>query len=144
MVSPWLCPGGWDIRASCVTQWGSQHRMYTVITVSTSFVTFLNINKKFVRTGFYSFLLSFYYFIQHCFFCRPSDSTESEDAGTVPRTVATSALAVRCSNHLIKQTNRKMCEDFKLQTWRLKKIVVKRNFSLLFEYSHLNISYITI
>ncbi len=36
MVSPWLCPGGWDIRASCVTQWGSQHRMYTVITVSTT------------------------------------------------------------------------------------------------------------
>jgi hypothetical protein len=46
MVSPWLCPGGWDIRASCVTQWGSQHRMYTVITVSTSFVTFLKQNKK--------------------------------------------------------------------------------------------------
>jgi hypothetical protein len=33
--------------------------------------------------------------IQHCFICRPSDSTVSEDAGTV----ATTALAVRHSNH---------------------------------------------
>jgi hypothetical protein len=28
------------------------------------------------------------YFIQHCFFCRLSDSTVSEDAGIEPRTVA--------------------------------------------------------
>ncbi len=40
------------------------------------------------------------YFIQHCFICRPSDSTVSEDAGIEPRTVATSALAVRRSCHL--------------------------------------------
>ncbi len=33
------------------------------------------------------------YCIQHCFICRPSDSTVSEDAGIQPRTVATSALA---------------------------------------------------
>jgi hypothetical protein len=39
------------------------------------------------------------YFIQHCFTCRPSDSTVSEDAGIEPRTVATSALAVRRSRH---------------------------------------------
>ncbi len=39
------------------------------------------------------------YFIQHCFGCRPAYSTVSEDAGIEPRTVATSALAVRCSNH---------------------------------------------
>jgi hypothetical protein len=26
------------------------------------------------------------YFIQHCFVCRPSDSTVSEDAGIEPRT----------------------------------------------------------
>ncbi len=31
--------------------------------------------------------------------CRPSDSTVSEDAGVEPRTYATSALAVRRSNH---------------------------------------------
>ncbi len=39
------------------------------------------------------------YFIQHCFICRPLDSTVSEDAGIEPRTVATSALAVRRSSH---------------------------------------------
>ncbi len=38
------------------------------------------------------------YFIQHCFICRPSDSTVSEDAGIEPRTVATTALIVRRSN----------------------------------------------
>ncbi len=37
------------------------------------------------------------YFIQHCFICRPSDSTVSEDAGIDPRT---SAPAVRRSNLL--------------------------------------------
>ncbi len=42
------------------------------------------------------------YCIQHCFICRPSDSTVSEDAGIEPRTVATSALAVRLSNHLAR------------------------------------------
>jgi hypothetical protein len=41
----------------------------------------------------------FYIFIQNCFICRPSDSTVSEDAGIEQRTVATSALAVRRSNH---------------------------------------------
>ncbi len=45
----------------------------------------------------------FVYFIHHCFMCRPSDSIVSEDAGIEPRTVATSALAVRRSNH--KETN---------------------------------------
>jgi hypothetical protein len=40
----------------------------------------------------------FVYFIQYCFICRPSDSIVSEDAGIEPWTVATSALAVRCSN----------------------------------------------
>jgi hypothetical protein len=39
------------------------------------------------------------YFLQHCFFCRPSDSTVSEDAGIEPWTVATMALADRCSNY---------------------------------------------
>ncbi len=37
----------------------------------------------------------FKYFIQHCFICRPSDSTVSEDAGIEPRTVATLPLEVR-------------------------------------------------
>ncbi len=39
----------------------------------------------------------FMYDIQHCFICRPSDSTVLEDAGIEPRTVATTALAVRRS-----------------------------------------------
>jgi hypothetical protein len=39
------------------------------------------------------------YYIQHCFMCRPSDSTVSADAGIGPRTVATSALVVRRSIH---------------------------------------------
>jgi len=39
------------------------------------------------------------YFFQHCFICRPSDSSEWEDAGIEPRKVATSAFAViRCSH----------------------------------------------
>jgi hypothetical protein len=39
------------------------------------------------------------YDIQHCFICRPSNSTVSEDAGIEPRTVATTTLAVRRSYH---------------------------------------------
>jgi hypothetical protein len=38
------------------------------------------------------------YRIQHCVNCRRSDFTVPEDAGIEPRTVATSALAVRRSN----------------------------------------------
>jgi hypothetical protein len=37
----------------------------------------------------------FMYYGQHFFICRPSDSTVSEDAGIEPRTVVTTALAVR-------------------------------------------------
>jgi hypothetical protein len=42
----------------------------------------------------------FMYVIQHCFICRPSDLTVSEDAGIEPRAVPTLALTVRRSNHL--------------------------------------------
>ncbi len=42
------------------------------------------------------------YYIQHCFICRPSDFTLSEDAGIEPRTFATLAFAVRCSNDLAR------------------------------------------
>ncbi len=51
-----------------------------------------------LKGGFFGFFL-FLYDIQHCFICRPSDSTASEDAGIEPRTVATTALTVRRSNH---------------------------------------------
>ncbi len=50
---------------------------------------------------FYSWIFRifsfFVYDIRHCFICRPSDPTVSEDAGIEPRTVATTALAVRRS-----------------------------------------------
>jgi hypothetical protein len=42
--------------------------------------------------------ICFMYIIQHCFICRPSDSTLSEDAEIEARTVATLALAARCSH----------------------------------------------
>ncbi len=45
------------------------------------------------------FLNLFMYCIQHCFLCRPSDFTLSEDAGIEPRTVVTSSWAVLSSNH---------------------------------------------
>ncbi len=48
---------------------------------------------------FFIGFLFFMYDIQHCFICSPSDFTMSEDAGIEPRTVATTALAVRRSNH---------------------------------------------
>jgi hypothetical protein len=48
------------------------------------------------KGGFFFF---FKYDIQHCPICRPSDSTVWKDAGIEPRTVATTALAVRRSNH---------------------------------------------
>jgi hypothetical protein len=48
------------------------------------------------------FLFFFSYCIQHCFICRPSDSTVPTDAGIEPRTAAIGALAVRRSNHLAR------------------------------------------
>jgi hypothetical protein len=43
--------------------------------------------------GFCLDFFLFMYVIQHCFICRPADSTVSEDAGIEPRTVANLALA---------------------------------------------------
>ncbi len=63
------------------------------------------INKSSEKNSFFKiffwgdFFLFFSYNIQHCFICRPSDSTVPTDAGIEPRTVATGALAVRRSNH---------------------------------------------
>jgi hypothetical protein len=48
---------------------------------------------KFQKGDFLGFLQ---YFRQHCFICRPSDSTVLEGAG-----IAISALAVRSSNHRV-------------------------------------------
>jgi hypothetical protein len=57
------------------------------------------IDKVFFSSFFRGIFYSFSYNIQHCFICRPSDSTVPTDAGIEPRTVATCALAVRRSNH---------------------------------------------
>ncbi len=56
---------------------------------------------KFLKGNFFGFfsLLVLQHCIQHCFICRPSDSTISEDAGIESRTGATTALAFRRSNH---------------------------------------------
>ncbi len=53
----------------------------------------------FLLTGGFCWIFFFFYCIQHCFICRPSDFTVSEYAGIEPRTVATSALTVRRFNH---------------------------------------------
>jgi hypothetical protein len=51
--------------------------------------------KNSFKGGFFlHFFIFFTYCIQHCFICRPSDSTVPTDAGIEPRTVATGALAV--------------------------------------------------
>jgi hypothetical protein len=52
----------------------------------------------YLKGRFVENFLIFMHDIQHCFLCRPSDSTVSEDAGIEPRTVATTALTVRRSN----------------------------------------------
>ncbi len=53
-------------------------------------------SKNIITGDFWDFL---FYFIYHCFICRPLDSTVSEDAGIEPRTVATLALAGRRSDY---------------------------------------------
>jgi hypothetical protein len=89
MVSRWI------LRSRRST---SAHRLIRYIPfIFTSHVCFLAYVYGFYSIGWKVFL--FMYHNQHCFICRPSDSTVSEDAGIEPRTVATSALAVRRSNH---------------------------------------------
>jgi hypothetical protein len=56
-----------------------------------------HVSFKYFFRGIFQFFFSYY--IQHCFICRPSDSTVPTDAGMEPRTVATGALTVRRSNH---------------------------------------------
>jgi hypothetical protein len=55
--------------------------------------------------GFFLFM----YVIQHCFICRPLDSTVSEDAGIEPRTVVTLALTARLSNHSASSHSQSAC-----------------------------------
>ncbi len=61
-----------------------------------------------VHTSFFYIFFEgifFSYYIQHCFICRPSDSTVSTDAGIEHRTVATDALAVTTRLDLILHTS---------------------------------------
>jgi len=48
-----------------------------------------------MNRGFIKFFVYFMYSIQHCFMCRPSDSTVLADAGYEPRAVAKLALAAK-------------------------------------------------
>jgi hypothetical protein len=61
----------------------------------------------------------FQFFIQHCIICRQSDFTMSEDAGIKLRTVATSALAVRRSNHSAKSHPQVPKILKNIQGWRI-------------------------
>ncbi len=62
--------------------------------VQSSINTIAFLGVKILKGDFLDF---FMYDIQHCFICRLSDSTVSKDAEIEPRTVAITALAVRCS-----------------------------------------------
>ncbi len=76
-------------------------RGFTLITVElVLFILNMTVRYQHTVTTPHTFIFSFCsYIIQHCFICRPSDSTVPTDAGIEPRTVATGALAVRRSNH---------------------------------------------
>jgi hypothetical protein len=62
--------------------------------------------KNMVNEDFYG-LFVFMYVIQHCFICRHSDSTVSEDAGIAPKNVATLTVTARRSNHLARSNPNK-------------------------------------
>jgi hypothetical protein len=64
------------------------------------------IKKSFQRGNVFGCFLVMYV-IQHCFICRPSDFTVSEDAGIEPRIVVTLALTARHSNHLDRSQSQK-------------------------------------
>jgi len=79
---------------------GSDH-VYVYVTVGLFLFLTREPNIFFLgKGGFFVFFLM--YVIQHCFICRPSDFTVSEDARIEPRTVATLALTARRSNHLAR------------------------------------------
>ncbi len=79
----------------------SSSKLYQLI--KTAACAFYRENQKKVNFFLMGDILGFFmYCIQHSFICRPSDSTVSEDAGVEPRTLATTALAVRRSNHSAK------------------------------------------
>jgi len=98
-----VCPGcfsrGWR------WPWSSLFRMVTLTWFKTTRTCkYLIIQGKVYTYSIHLFLFFEIFFlftfcIQHCFICRPSNSTVLTDAGIEPRTIATVALAVRRSNH---------------------------------------------
>ncbi len=69
--------------------------LLTYVNIDTYIHTYIHIDIYFFSGWFYKI---FKYLTQHCFICRPSDSTVPEDAGIEPRTVATLALALTLYN----------------------------------------------
>ncbi len=59
----------------------------------------IKIDIKMFKRGFFCIFLFLCIRYSTRFICRPLDSIVSEDAGIKPRTVETTALAVRCSNY---------------------------------------------
>jgi hypothetical protein len=64
--------------------------------------------------GIFLDFLIFTYYIQHCFICRPSDSTVLTDAGIEPRTVASGALQLEYLHWLNKCPSRFLERDIRI------------------------------
>ncbi len=110
---------------SAVCQWNNQLKL-TVLGLP--FYRYLNLDPWtshftlffFQRGIFKDFSSFFMYFIQHCFICRPSDSTVSEDAGIdQPRTVATLALTARRCNLSARSNPFLPCKDENVKILRV-------------------------
>jgi hypothetical protein len=88
--------GGWDQRLSAEARDNMPQQVSTKTLASPLQPTQTELLPPFTLKAGEFFKMAF---LEHCFICRPSDSTVSEDAGIKSRTVATSALAARRSNH---------------------------------------------
>jgi hypothetical protein len=100
-------------------------------------------SQLFFLKGF--FIIFFIYDIQHCFICRPSDSTVSEYAGIEPRTVVTTALTTALTTRLdlIHNFFRNICIIELKSTRTLARMVcfcLLEFFSSAVEQKHKNIS----
>jgi hypothetical protein len=80
---------------------------------------FANKQKRFFSQGDFLGFVSTQFSTVHCFICRPSDSTVPEDVGIEPRTVATSALAVRRSNLSLNFIDKKFIQKKRAHNWSL-------------------------
>jgi len=78
--------------------------------VGTEYFIFLLFPLSFfyLKEGFFRFFFSMYV-IQHCFICRPLNSTVSGDAGIDPKIVETLALAARRFSNLAQSPEHKIC-----------------------------------